>query len=450
MGKEEEATPQRHVVVEISNEVEAESITTLHRRQILHRVSPQLRENKKHVYDPVVLSLGPYHHGGSQFRQTEKLKVEITNTTLDPNVRGLFRCKILDRIDEIRFFYSGLSTYEFDDEALAQMMLRDTCFVLYYIEIGTQDNDDNYNHMVHRLGLYVVGLMFRDFFVLENQIPFWIIKLLINLKINDKDEGEALLCTFLSEMNLGDNNRLTRVPWKDEEEPLHLIEAHHITLVDHEEIVATSTQRRRNLKFKWTRRKRSSPSSSFESDSNAFRSVTDLKAKGIHFRPSSNCVKDIRFNSYSFYGELYLPIRFVTNNSKVFFSNTIAFEMSPETDTNFDVASYINFMKALIENPKDVKELREKGILFSSLVNDEEVVKMFQEVDTYSHTSDYGFNLQDVTMRINEHCSSKAKTWMAELIYTYFRSPWTAIALLAATFLLCLTFLQTFYTMNPV
>ncbi|KAL7124258.1 hypothetical protein ABFS83_14G036600 [Erythranthe nasuta] len=450
MGKVEEASPPPHVAIEISSDVESRSISTPRRRQILHRVPPQLRENKKHLYDPTVLSLGPYHHGGSQFRQTEKLKEEILNTLLDSNTKGLFHRKILERIDEIRYFYGGISTDEFDDYALAQMMIHDACFVLYCIEMGTKyDSNKNYQHrLIRRLGLYVVAFMFRDFRMLENQIPFWLIMLLIDIKINDKDEGEALLCTFLSDMTFGVGNKLPRVPWKDEE-PLHLIEAQRITLLNDEEIVTNSTERR-TFKFK-SMQKKSSPISRFESDSNAFRSVIDLKAKGIHFRPSSYCLKDIRFNSYSFYGELYLPIWFVSNNSKVFFSNTIAFEMSPETDTDFDVASYINFMKALIENSEDVKELREKGILFSSLVNDEEVAKMFKEIDTHSHIGpDYARNLQDVKMRINEHCSSKAKTWMAELIHTYFRSPWTAIALLAAIFLLCLTFLQTFYTMNPL
>lgn len=51
--------------------------------------------------------------------------------------------------------------------------------------------------------------------------------------------------------------------------------------------------------------------------------------------------------------------------------------------------------------------------------------------------------------RINEHCDSKPETWMADLIQTYFDSPWNAIALLAAMFHLCLSFLQTYYRIHP-
>ncbi|KAL1568114.1 putative UPF0481 protein [Salvia divinorum] len=31
-------------------------------RRMLHKVSMQLRRGKTHIYEPVVISLGPYHH----------------------------------------------------------------------------------------------------------------------------------------------------------------------------------------------------------------------------------------------------------------------------------------------------------------------------------------------------------------------------------------------------
>lgn len=137
----------------------------------------------------------------------------------------------------------------------------------------------------------------------------------------------------------------------------------------------------------------------------------------------------------------------VNDDNIVVFSNLIAFEMSPRMYNKFSVTSYFNFMKTLINNAKDVKVLREKGILISVLASDEEVLHVFKSIDTYGF-SNFGL-FYEVKMRINEHCNSKANTWMAELINTNFRSPWAVIALTAATFLLCLTFLQTYYTINP-
>ncbi|KAK6122803.1 hypothetical protein DH2020_043408 [Rehmannia glutinosa] len=418
------------------------------RCRVLHRVPPQVCERKKHIYDPVVLSLGPYHHGKPRFQQVERLKDEVLGMMLDSKDKDLYLSKIRERIFEIRDFYGGLTINEYDNETLSEMMLRDGCFVLYYMEICSGDEEKD-NHIVRSLGLSRVAFMFRDFFMLENQIPLWVVKLFIGSIYNEEDQCEAFLYKFLSEMNFGDD-RLTRIPW-EEQEPLHLLEAHRTTLIKGESISTTtievpSMSHRRTFRFRWGRKK-AYQSSLFETVNSQFRSVTDLKAKSIHFGPSSNCLTDIRFNSHPFYGKLQLPIWFVTNNSKVFFSNLIAFEMSPETDTDFAVISYVNFMKSLLEEPKDVKELREKKILFSCLANDEEVVKMFKEMDTYGMDNIGIF--QDVKKRIDEHCDSRGKTWKAKLIYTYFRNPWNAIALLAAIFLLCLTFLQTYYTIHP-
>ncbi|KAG6386642.1 hypothetical protein SASPL_151810 [Salvia splendens] len=122
--------------------------------------------------------------------------------------------------------------------------------------------------------------------------------------------------------------------------------------------------------------------------------------------------------------------------------------MSQGIKTDFGVVSYFNFMKTLINYVKDVKVLREKGILYSQLANDEEVVEMFQSINTYGFSNTDLF--LEVKMRIEEHCNSKANTWMTDLINTNFRSPWAIIALVVATILLCLTFVQTYYTINPL
>ncbi|KAL0456356.1 UNVERIFIED_CONTAM: hypothetical protein Slati_0974800 [Sesamum latifolium] len=143
----------------------------------------------------------------------------------------------------------------------------------------------------------------------------------------------------------------------------------------------------------------------------------DLKAKGIRFRPSSKFLKDIRFESYYLHGQLQLPTCHITEDFKHKCSNMIAFEFSPGIYTDFGVTSYVNFMKSLIQSPDDVKELREKGI-FTTTLSNKEVVQMFEEMDTYGLEKRDAF--LEVKMRIEKHCSNKAKTWMAELLHTYF------------------------------
>ncbi|KAL0346195.1 UNVERIFIED_CONTAM: hypothetical protein Sradi_4450800 [Sesamum radiatum] len=427
--RELEASPAE-VSIPIPSAVET---TSAYRRKI-YKVPSLLRVNKEQLYAPVAVSLGPYHHGRSQFPQVEDFKVEMLNSFVAANApkdKGFFYSKIFERVDEIRGHYEEGTTDELNDKAFAEMILLDTCFIIYLMKCLVE---------------------------LENQIPLWVIRLLYALIFDDQDGGEALVCSYLSAtLNIEYNYVVQQIIRADgnHEPPLHLLEAKQRVLLGQPPNIESDTagclaEILKLIKgIRW-KRKRAETESAFKQLSHPFRSVTDLKAKGIRFSAgSNNCLLDVRFHSYCFYGVLQLPALLVDDYTRVFFSNAIAFEMSPVAVTEYDLAltSYVNFMKSLIENTKDVKELRENGVLFSRLGSDEEVVELFKEIDTHGLRSPSVF--KDVKMRTEEHCKSKAKTWMAELIHTYFRSPWTAIALFAATFLLCLTLLQTFYTIHP-
>ncbi|KAK4432068.1 hypothetical protein Salat_0968900 [Sesamum alatum] len=407
--------------------LQSRSSLVLPRPQRIYKVPPLLLADKEHVYHPRVLSLGPYHHGQPQFPRVEEFKTDILNRFVSADKDKAFFCnKILERIDRIRSYYEEGSTAKFNDEALAEMMLRDACFMLCHMEVKS---DREYLP----LGMSVTSFLYQDFYMLENQIPLWILRLLIGLKYGTNGKA-ALFSKLLSCMKLRDNGQ-TRIPWKDANEPPHLLAALRKILLFGPGQHVTEL--------------RSSSESMYKiASSSQFRSVMDLKAKGVHFRPSSSCLMDIRFHSNSFYGLLHLPIWYISNNTKVIFSNMIAYEMSAETATNCGVLSSVSFMKTLIENAKDVKELREKGILFSCLESDEEVVKVFKEINTFG--MDYLSTFGDVKMRIEEYCSSKAKTWMADLINTYFRSPLPLIALVVGALLLCLEIIQVHYAIHPV
>ena len=111
---------------------------------------------------------------------------------------------------------------------------------------------------------------------------------------------------------------------------------------------------------------------------------------------------------------LTLPSTYLYYQSQIFYTNLIAFELFS--------APY---------NAEDVKELRSKRILIDDLGSDEEVLKMFKEIATYSteNTEIY----QVVRDGIEKHYESKMKTWMAEIIHKYFTNPWAAIGLIIAT-----------------
>ncbi|XP_022882686.1 uncharacterized protein LOC111399543 [Olea europaea var. sylvestris] len=327
------------------------------------------KHNVEDYYAPKIVSFGPYYHGLPELGMAEEFKHKALTMFVSSSGkdRELFYCQIFKVIHQIRNCYVGVSRDSYDDGALAEMILLDASFAIYLMTISLEDEEE-YFHFCQHLGMAAVSLVYRDMNLLENQIPLWVIKLLINLIYG---EGSMLLCNFLSSMIL-ENTSLTRIPGEDKKQPLHLLDAYH-RLLAQEWDTAGKILVQPVKKSQWRSWKKENRKE-FGKCNRQFRSITDLKAK-------------------------------------------------------------------------DVKELREKKILFSTLDSDEQVVEVIKEIDTSGLDNYYIFD--DVKMRIEKHCSSKAKTWIAELIHTYFRNPWTFIALLAATFLLCLTFLQTYYTVNP-
>ncbi|XP_057779529.1 UPF0481 protein At3g47200-like [Salvia miltiorrhiza] len=398
---------------------------------VLQRVATQVvgckREIDDGIYHPVLVSLGPYHHGHPRLKKLEHLKSEILPLLLSDTQSSVLLRDIRNLSREIRAFYEDIN--HLSDEALSKMMLLDACFLIYCIQkmAAHYDHDD----VLNRLGMSRLAVIVRDFFMWENQLPFFLLKIIIPFTCEGIDDKsvDAFFCRLVSSMiNCGDSctQNLPQVP--EGKQVRHLLDACRAALVQEKETTEAETVKAVNSQF---------------------RSVTDLKAKGIHFRPTkskSYCLTDIEFRSHSFYGMLRLPILLVDNKTNVILSNIIAMEMSAGSGTDFAVTSYVKFMKALIMKAEDVKELREKGIVVSCVANDEEVVKMFSALNTDGSCRKDVF--RGVRERINEHCRSKTKTFKAELLHTYFRSPWTAIALFAAILILCvncLNFLLNYY-----
>ncbi|PIN18917.1 hypothetical protein CDL12_08404 [Handroanthus impetiginosus] len=421
---------------------EAPPQTNAHQTPALYLIGPKIQkvpellrkeDSSRGAYDPKVVSFGPYHHGKLELKTCE----EVKQFTLQLFVEGgnqppqFYFTKILELISYVRYCYVEGSTEQYSDEQLAQMMLLDSSFLIYFMNVGEQNP-------LHRLLIYsylgnLVNLLVnRDIFLMENQIPFHILMLLINLRYNN---GEESVSKFLHRSIWGQykHEQIQNIR-EQQSQPLHLFDAFRRVLVWDfiPESQATTDEKETDSKKRHK----------------TFRSAKDLKAKGIHFEPSRNkSLKAINFDSFTFYGQLQLPTWFVSDLSKVFFPNMIAYELCPNNLVDTTVISYIDFMKSLIDSPPDVKELREKRILLTSLGSDEDVVKLYKGLDTYGMPSVYSY--MEVKQRIQEHYDSKGRTWMAQLFHNYFSSPWSIIAWIAAVIVLVLTAVQTCFTVKP-
>ncbi|XP_077252604.1 putative UPF0481 protein At3g02645 [Tasmannia lanceolata] len=169
-------------VISIWKEVKSHpsiSITTIGKvPQILRKV----RSNKA-CFDPEVVSLGPYHHEKphlKRLKKYERLKKykhmamwRYTNCTDNITKAEPFYDALIGVVDEVKRCYE--KKIEISNEDLAWMMLIDGCFVLEFMSeaLGKKNN---------LLSRHDTSLVVRDMMLLENQLPFLVLKTLTKTK----------------------------------------------------------------------------------------------------------------------------------------------------------------------------------------------------------------------------------------------------------------------------
>jgi len=178
------------------------------------------------------------------------------------------------------------------------------------------------------------------------------------------------------------------------------------------------------------------------------RNIKELKAAGIELKSSkTRRPLDISFSRGWFHSTLTLPEIVVDDTTAATVLNLIAYEMCPDFQNDYGICSYVSFLDSLIDHPDDVKALRSERILLNSLGSDEEVADLFNTIST-DLVPDSG-KYAALRYQIEKHYNNRFRTWLALAYDTYFNSPWAIIAFFAAVVGLVLTFVQTWYAINP-
>lgn len=117
------------------------------RNKKIHKLPPHLRsKNDGDVYDPTVVSLGPYHQRKPELQLLEGIKYKVLDNFTSgggssKNFEFYFK-KMMEVVDAARSCYIMENNNGFDDSQFAEMMLLDGCFLPNYILITTDYGDD--------------------------------------------------------------------------------------------------------------------------------------------------------------------------------------------------------------------------------------------------------------------------------------------------------------------
>ncbi|KAG1331649.1 UPF0481 protein [Cocos nucifera] len=394
----------------------------LWRKQSIYRVPACIKDLNSKAYKPQVVSFGPFHHGEAQVMPMEEHKHRALLHFLKRSVKPLdeFVTEMEEVVEQLQDAYQNLDeAWRRERQKFLQLMIVDGCFMLEIMRVSTgRSNDYAFNDPIfssHGV-LYTVPYIRRDMLMIENQLPLLVLEKLVAVETGrpgNDDQINKLVLKFCAPV--------ARPPLAGLGLGLHPVDLF-----------------RRSLLYGPTHR---SAARSELGSSEIIRSALELYEAGIRFKRSkTRSLRDIKFS----HGVLSLPVIIVDDTTEFMFLNLMAFERLHVGAGN-EVTSYVFFMDNIIDSAKDVSLLHSKGIIQNAIGSDKAVAKLFNSLSK-DVVLDPESSLDDVHRKVNEYCRKRWNMWRANLIHTYFRSPWAVLSLAAAIFLLLLTVAQTLYS----
>ncbi|KAJ4782652.1 hypothetical protein LUZ62_066909 [Rhynchospora pubera] len=308
----------------------------------IFRVPEHIRYKNKQLYEPRMVSIGPYYHGKDAFQAMEKHKWRYLRDYLSRNTRN----SIENCINELRGLESRACRCYFQDVKLQsdeflKMMLLDGCFIIEFLIKWYSQIPD----AIFDVG-WVLPIIRNDLLLLENQIPFFIIQKLFSLLMRTDD-----------------------VPVGGQE----------------------------NMPLCFRRR----PNSTDGRTPRTIPSASELQESGIIFmRKKSDNILDIKFQN----GILEIPFISIEDTRRSRLLNLVSFEQC-YSKLGLNLTSYACFMGALFKTTRDVTLLQEKGIIDNLLATNEELVSFYNWLTECSYLDYEAHYLKDLFIDVNRLCT---------------------------------------------
>ncbi|KAJ4782334.1 hypothetical protein LUZ62_066591 [Rhynchospora pubera] len=428
----------------------------------ISRLPAWIHQTDKELCEPKMVSLGPFHHGKESLRAMEEHKWSTLRDFLARNKNVEFQVYLREmRLLEAQARECYSETVHMGSDDFVMMLLLDGCFILEFflkLEAG-QSSDAALFAEWAQLG---IG---SDLCLLENQIPFFVIHKLLTIQGRCGENCKGRLCPLLQLIYLVRSVSLDVFHFKPPQ--ILCSEVHHFLHLYYSGVLPDIQLEREQSDsvtgkpffhglqfFPWSTvfsklsglfsHDKSSTDKTMFGDQINVPCVTELYEAGVKFkRKTKPCdMFDISFRN----GILEMPHLMLFGNMKIFLWNMVAFEQSRPAIREKNLSSYFALMNALMNTEKDVAILVRSDIIEHYHQNDEQAAKFFNQsgqISALNYKNHYFHGLFKDVKRYNESTWHK---YRARLMHDYFSNPWSAISVVAASILLILTFVQTYYS----
>ncbi|KAK1319567.1 putative UPF0481 protein [Acorus calamus] len=350
----------------------------------------------KSPYDPRFVSIGPYHRGKTHLQKMEENKWRILHFLLNNNEESSLQSsrKEMEKLEiRARSCYSEFIKMSSTD--FIEMMLLDGCFIVFFLAFKIDDlyfkaegsvNDDGPIKPTQ----FVWDEVKKDFYLLENQIPFFVVKVLFKLFIATPDRSPEKLAIELMNSYYPGERTTPIVP--DGEEVRHLLHLFHLTIIlpVNKPIPTKAFELKKKKKEKvnnvlgkaihllplFSREAKSATSRT--SAPMWIPTTTELEDAGVKFQVKKNATSflDVTFHD----GLMEIPTLELYDSSESILRNLIAFEQC-YPNTGCHVTSYTHFMDFLVNSPHDISILQQKEIILNWLSGEEEAAHLFNQLN---------------------------------------------------------------------
>jgi hypothetical protein len=174
-------------------------------------------------------------------------------------------------------------------------------------------------------------------------------------------------------------------------------------------------------------------------------SVSTLARWGVRFAPAPEGIAGIRFDAAA--ATLSLPIITLDGNTEVVLRNLVAYE-AVAVRGPLVLARYTELMNGIVDTPRDVRILRQSGVVVNHLKSDREAADMWNAMCRATRLGRVP-RLDAAIREVNAHRSRRAAARAQKLLRRYVFGSWRILTLLAAVVLLLMTALQTFCSVYP-
>jgi hypothetical protein len=495
----------------------------------IHKVPQHIREVDRSSYEPIVLSVGPYHQGAPALLHMEKEKWKCLDFLLKLDCKKTLHdyLKLAAGLEKrARDCYSD--DVKMERKQFLRMLLLDVCFILVKIdgsvgyampgvnrhewtavqdgsgatkvketgasskpveEAGSRnitakfahqhdssvieielcnngasctpvgrnetENDKTVPCNFNNVGDWYSILAWHDLFLLENQIPFFVVDRIYRFVMDDNMMGtspaeklsecvEDILRQFPTAIEEANRPKqfhhflhlchiYLRPSQKTEEIQASQIKPGYLYRLLHFGHNYTGIAHRPEATHQFKIQMQQKDCFQAGQLPSRWRQAVQYHDAGIglvkreYNKHEKHSLLDIKFSN----GIVEVPCFLIDENTESLFKNLIAFE---QVDPRFgnDITAYIVFMSQLVSTPEDAVLLAQKRIIVHMLDSDDDIPSLFTRL-----TKQVSFG---------SHYQSRLNRWLAWLWRNHFSNPWLALAVLAAVIMLVCAVVQTIFT----